>query len=148
MPVIQETVEIKAPAEAVFDLIVKVNDFALYTGLIKEIKLISGSTYRWTVRVHGIAVEWDATITDCERPKRFGWRSIRGIENRGTYDLQAIPDGTRVVFTMEYRLADPLIEAAVAPLVEPLIRRVGADILNAVKERLEHHRVAHDLPVL
>lgn len=148
MSVIQEAVEIKAPAEAVFDLIVNVKDFALYTGLIKEIKLISSSTYRWTVRVDGITLDWDATITECERPKRFGWRSIRGIENRGTYDLQATPDVTRVVFTMEYRLANRLVEATVAPLVEPLIRRVSADILNAVKDRLEHHRVAYDLPVL
>lgn len=148
MRLIQETVEIKAPPEDVFDLVVKVKDFALYTGLIKEIKLISGSTYRWTVRVNGITLDWDATITECERPKRFGWRSIRGIENRGTYDLQATPDGTRVAFTMEYRLANPFMETAVAPLVEPLIRRVGSDILNAVKERLEHHRAAHDLPVL
>lgn len=148
MPVIQDAVEIKAPAEAVFDLMVKVKDFALYTGLIKEIKLISDSMYRWTVRVNGITLDWDATITECERPKRFGWRSIRGIENRGTYDLQAMPGGTRVAFTMEYRWANRLVEAAVAPLVEPLIRRVSADILNAVKDRLEHHRVAHDLPVL
>ena len=50
--------------------------------------------------------------------------------------------------SVNYILANRLVEATVAPLVEPLIRRVSADILNAVKDRLEHHRVAHDLPVL
>lgn len=54
-------------------------------------------------------------------PKHFGWRSIRGIENRGTYALQAISNETRVGFTMEYQLVNPLMEAALAPPVEPLM---------------------------
>lgn len=64
MPLIQETVEIKASPEAVFDLVAKVKDFTFYSGYIKEIKLISGSTYRWTVRVDGITLDWDATVTE------------------------------------------------------------------------------------
>lgn len=137
MPLIRETVEIKAPPDAVFDLISKVSDFALYTGIVKEVKLIAASTYRWTVRVGGITLDWDAMVTECERPKRFVWHSISGIENRGEYALQATPEGTQVAFSMNYRLSNPLLEAAVAPLAEPLIRHVSTEILSAVKARLE-----------
>ncbi len=140
MPLIREMVEIKASPETVFELLTKVSDFTLYTGFIKEIRLITESTYRWTVGVDGITLEWDAVVTECECPKRFAWHSIRGIENQGVYELQATPKGTRVTFFMSYDLKNPLVEAAVAPLAEPLIRRVNAEVLNAVKVRLEHSR--------
>lgn len=120
-----------------FDLIARVEDFALYTGLIKEIRPIAAATYRWKVRVDGITLDWDTTVTDYDRPRQFSWRSVRGIDNRGTYRLQATTTGTKVSFPMEYRLANPLLEKIIAPLAEPLIRRVSAEILNAVKERLE-----------
>lgn len=134
---IRETVEIEAPPEAVFDLISNVTDFALYAGFIKEIRLISGSVYQWTVSVGGITLDWDAEVTEYERPVHFVWHSIRGIENSGEYNLQATPEGTQVMFSMEYRLPNRLLEAAVAPLAEPLIRRTSAEVLNAVKARLE-----------
>ena len=140
MPEIHETVEIKADPEAVFDLIARVEDFSLYTGLIQEIKPITAATYRWTVRVDSITLDWDATVAEYDRPSQFGWRSVRGIDNRGTYRLQATATGTKVSFSMEYRLANPLLEKVIAPLAEPLIRKVGAEILGAVKERLESGR--------
>ena len=59
MPAIQEAVEIKAPAEAVFDLVAKVKDFAFYTGFIKKIKLISGAM------VDG-ASEWNHPRLGCD----------------------------------------------------------------------------------
>lgn len=138
MPLIYETVEIKAPPEEVFDLISKVTDFEFYAGLIKEVRLLSGSTYRWTVGVGGVKLDWDAKITESKRPERFAWRSIRGIENRGEYELQATPEGTRVAFSMEYCLPNSLLEVVVAPLAEPLIRRASAEILSAVRAKLEH----------
>lgn len=137
MPEIHEAIEIEAAPEAVFDLIARVEDFSLYTGLISSIRPIAAATYRWTVRVDGITLDWDATITDYDRPRRFGWRSVRGIDNRGMYRLQATTTGTKVSFSMEYRLATPLLEKVIAPLAGPLIQKVGAEILSAVKERLE-----------
>ncbi len=137
MPLIRETVEIKASPETVFELITKVSDFPLFAGAIKEVRFITGSTYRWTVRVGGITLDWDSVVTEFECPKRFAWHSIRGIENQGAYDLQATPEGTQVTFSMSYHLENRLVEAAIAPLVEPLIHRVSVEILDAVKLRLE-----------
>ena len=138
MPTIQETVEIKADPEAVFDLIARVEDFSLYTDIIKEIKAIAPETYRWVVRVAGVTLDWDVALIECERPRHFAWRSIRGITNSGSYHLAPSPVGTVVSFMMEYRLPNRLLEKALAPLIDPLIRKVGSEILFAVKGRLEH----------
>jgi uncharacterized membrane protein len=137
MPSIRETVEIKASPEAVFDLIVRVEDFSLYTGIISEIKATAADTYRWRVRVGGVSLDWDAVVTECVRPTHFAWRSIRGVVNSGSYHLAPSPVGTVMSLMMEYHLPNRLLEMALAPLVDPLIRKVSSDILTAVKERLE-----------
>ena len=137
MTSIRETVEIKASPEAVFDLIVRVEDFSLYTGIISEIKATAADTYHWRVRVGGISLDWDTVVTECVRPNAFAWRSISGVVNSGSYHLAPSPVGTVVSFMMEYRLSNRLLEMAFAPLVDPLIRKVGSEILAAVKERLE-----------
>ncbi len=134
---IRETIEIKASPETVFDLIVRVEDFSLYTGIISEIKAIAADTYRWRVRVGGISLDWDTVVTECVRPSTFAWRSIRGVINSGSYHLAPSPVGTVVSFMMEYRLPNRLLEMALTPLVDPLIRKVSSEILAAVKERLE-----------
>lgn len=139
MPIIEETIEIKAKPEAVYDLIVRIEDFSLYTGIIKEITAVSPRTYHWTVRIDGISLEWDALITEQIRPERFAWRSVAGVANSGSYTLAPIPAGTKVSFSMEYHLPSRLLEKTLAPLVEPLIRQVSSDILAAVKDRLERH---------
>lgn len=137
MPSIRETVEIKASPEAVFDLIVRIEDFSLYTNIIREIKAIAADTYHWRVRVGGISFDWDAVVTERVRPNNFAWRSIRGVVNSGSYHLAPSPVGTVVSFMMEYRLPNRLLETVLAPLVDPLIRKVSSEILAAVKERLE-----------
>lgn len=137
MPGIHKKVLIQAGPEAVFDLITRVEEFPNYSNIIEEVKLIAANTYRWTVRVGGLSLDWDAEITDFVRPERFGWRAIRGIHNSGTYHLTPIDHGTTVSFTMEYRLQHHALERVIAPLVEPLIQRVSAEILHAVKARLE-----------
>lgn len=137
MPLIKETVEIKVSPEEVFDLIIRVEDFSRYTNIISEIKAIGADTYHWRVRVGGISLDWDTVVTECVRPNSFAWRSIRGVVNSGSYHLAPSPVGTVVSFIMEYRLPNRLLEMALAPLVDPLIKKVSSEILAAVKKRLE-----------
>lgn len=137
MPSIRETVEIKADPEAVFDLIARVEDFSRYTAVIRDIRALGHDTYRWRVKVAGVPLEWDVEVTERRRPRRFAWRSIRGVANSGSYELEPVPGGTRASFAMEYRLPNPLLELLIAPLANPLIRTVSVEILAAVKARLE-----------
>jgi uncharacterized membrane protein len=137
MPSIHEHSHIKAEPEAVFDLITGVGDFCRYTDLIEKIKEIAPGTYRWRVRIFGMPLQWDVLITENVRPKRFAWRSIRGVDNSGCYALTPTDSGTQVSLTMSYQLANPLLEMVLGPVTQQLIRKVGTEILAAVKQRLE-----------
>ncbi len=138
MPTIERMSFIRATPEAVFDLLSRVEDFPRYSRVIRAVRALGRDTWRWTVRVAGFELEWDAVVTgETRRPRRFAWRSIRGVENGGCFDLRPVAGGTEVRFAMSYRLASPLLERLVDAVAAPLMQRVAAELLEQVRRRLE-----------
>jgi uncharacterized membrane protein len=137
MPVIEHSTVIKAPPAAVFDLISRVEDFSKYTATIKEIHTLAPNAYRWRVSLAGFELSWDVVVTEAVRPRRFSWRSTRGVENSGGFVLVPADSGTEVRFTMEYRLGNTLLEKILEPFTAPLMRKVAAELLTQVRRRLE-----------
>jgi uncharacterized membrane protein len=138
MPLLQQTVEIRAAPEAVFDLIAQVEGLSDLTEVIKEVRATGPDTYHWKVKAAGVSLEWDGRITERERPHRLSWRSISGIANGGTYLLQPSERGTLVSLSLEYHLHNRVMERIIARVADPLVRRVGAQVLSNVKARLEN----------
>ena len=139
MPAIERMIFIRAAPEAVFDFVARVEDFPLYSSTIREVRAIERDTYRWVVSVAGFALDWDSVVTEeTRRPRHFAWRSIRGVENGGCFDLRPVAGGTEVRFTMSYRLASPLLERIVDAIAAPLMQRVAGEILAQVRRRIEN----------
>lgn len=138
MPTIERTTSIRAAPEAVFDLISRVEDFPQYSRVIRAVRTLGRDTWRWTIRVAGFELEWDAVVTEeTRRPRHFAWRSIRGVENGGCFDLWPVAGGTEVRFAMSYRLSSPLLERLVDAIAAPLMQRVAGELLEQVRRRLE-----------
>jgi uncharacterized membrane protein len=138
MPAVERTLFIRAAPEAVFDLVARVGDFPQYSRVIRAVRAIGPDTYRWTIGVAGLDLEWDSVVTgETRRPRHFAWRSIRGVENGGCFNLRPVAGGTEVRFTMSYRLANPLLEHVVNAIAAPLMQRVAGELLEQVRRRLE-----------
>ena len=137
MTTILERVTIRADIEAVFDLICQVEKFPSYADFLTEVRKINHRTYRWVAQVQGITLTWDSVITECRQPFRLAWRSVRGLQNSGTYTLTRSPQGTEVSILIDYHLPSEFLEALTAPLVEPLAHSLAAQILQRVKRKLE-----------
>ncbi len=138
MPTIERTAPIRAAPEAVFDLISRVEDFPQYCRVIRAVRALGHDAWRWTIRVAGFELEWDAVVTEeTRRPWHFAWRSIRGVENSGSFDLRPVAGGTEVRLAMSYRLSSPLLERLVDAVAAPLMQRVAGELLEHVRRRLE-----------
>ena len=137
MPFVQEEVEIRAAPEVVFDLIANVEEFPRYVDSLKEVKGIGPDTYRWTVVISGAELDWDSVFTERVRPKRIAWKSIRGVDNSGSFTLQPTPAGTLVRFTMEFRIANRLMEITLSPVLSRLTRKVAEKVMARVKSVIE-----------
>ncbi len=137
MHAIERCVTFDAPIEAVYALVSDVEAFADYSALIESIEPLGEGRWCWRVKAAGMALSWEAEVSEAEPPHLFAWRSVTGVQNSGRYDLQALVDGrTQVTLTMRYHIPGRWLEKAVARVADPLIRKVGDEVLARVCERL------------
>lgn len=142
MQTISKTVVIHASPDDVYDLIARVEDFVLYSSIIREIRHTSTDSYRWRVQLAGIPLEWSAMITERDRPRRLAWRAISGVHNAGSYTLTPVEAGTEVSFVMQYELPEYFVEQVLAPVLDPLVQHMETNILEAIKRRLEQQQAS------
>jgi uncharacterized membrane protein len=138
MPTIERTVRIHARPEAVFDVIARVEDYPRYSAAIRRIDVLAPGRYRWVAGPGPFALEWEAEVAEARRPYHFAWRRLSGFDNSGAWDLAADGDGTTVKLTIEYHLTRTALDRALHALVAPLFDRLGAELLDRVKRRLEN----------
>ncbi|MDX9766258.1 MAG: SRPBCC family protein [Ectothiorhodospiraceae bacterium] len=136
MPVIEQTVDIAADPQRVYELISRVEAFPDYADVIESVEPLGDDHYRWCVRAAGLHLHWDAEVTERNAPGRFAWQSVSGIRNCGSYDLAPLPEGTRVTLRLEYHLHNPWIERAVNRVATPLIEHVSRQVLERIRARL------------
>jgi uncharacterized membrane protein len=142
LPVIEHEVEIDAAPEAVFALISRVEDFALYTDSVEAITPLGEDRYRWQVRAAGLSLSFEVEVTECTPHERLAWRSVSGVKNEGSYRLAAVEGGTRITLTIEYSLKSRLVEKMVNKAARPLVRRLSEEIITRVETRLKSDREA------
>jgi uncharacterized membrane protein len=142
LPVIEHEVEIQAAPEAVFALISRVEDFALYSDSVEAVTPLGEDRYRWQVRAVGLSLSFEVEVIECTPHERLAWRSVTGVHNRGTYQLTAVEGGTRITLTLEYSLKSRLMEKAVNKAAKPMVHRLSEEIIRRVEARLKSEREA------
>lgn len=137
MATVEHSETLPATPEQVFDLLERVEDFADYSDLITAIEAQGNEHYRWYV--HAIGVDWtfDVKVTEKVRPSVLAWHSVDGVSNQGRYELEAVPEGTRVKLILEYEIRNRLVARAVQRAAKPLVGKVSSQILHRVEERLK-----------
>jgi uncharacterized membrane protein len=142
LPVIEHEVEIQAAPEAVFALISRVEDFALYSDSVEAVTPLGEDRYRWQVRAAGLSLSFEVEVIECTPHERLAWRSVTGVHNRGTYQLTSVEGGTRITLTLEYSLKSRLMEKAVNKAARPMVHRLSEEIIRRVEARLKSEREA------
>ncbi|OOG24046.1 cyclase [Thioalkalivibrio denitrificans] len=137
MPVIEHKVEIGAAPEAVFGLISRVEDFALYSDSVEAVIPLGDDRYRWQVRALGMSMSFEVEVIERTPHERLSWRSVTGVRNRGSYQLTAVDGGTHITLTVEYSLKSRLMEKMVKKAATPLVRKLSDEIVGRVEQRLK-----------
>jgi ribosome-associated toxin RatA of RatAB toxin-antitoxin module len=146
MPVIERSVEIRAPREALFDL---TQDYYVRTEwdpFVRELRFLDGATVaapgvRVLVRArNGLSMEVEYVTVN--RPERVAVRITRGpffFENfAGSWVFQDAGEGvTRVVFRYSFRTRWTLLRPALDPVVSAVFGRDIAARVHALKRAAE-----------
>ena len=139
---IEESVDIRSPAGKVFAFTTDAKSWNRWQTIIPEAEQTSpgpvgaGATFRGTNRMLGRTMQWTATTTEYEPPKKFGKNIVSGpvsIEQHDTY----VPteEGTR--FTLSYDVTVKGFMKLMSPLIVSSMRKELRKSLGNLKQILE-----------
>jgi len=108
---VEESVDIKRPAEAVFDFTTDAKSWSKWQSIIPQAEQTSpgpvgvGATFKGVSRMMGLSMKWTAKATEYEANKKFG-KNITSpamhIEQHDTYT--PINDGTKFTLTYDIKV--------------------------------------------
>ncbi|HYC43534.1 MAG TPA: SRPBCC family protein [Noviherbaspirillum sp.] len=116
---LHKTVYIEAAPEAVFDAWSAYENFPQFMSNVLEVRDTGNGHSHWVVSgPAGTRIEWDAMVTESDRPRTLAWRTTQEAEvgHTGRVRFEPAGDGTRVSVHMTYRPPAGVVGDAVATL--------------------------------
>ncbi len=97
---LEKSLQILAPVEEVFAFWSHVENFPRFMTHLKEVRDLGGGRSHWVAEgPGGVAVSWDAEITDYKKNEMLAWRSINGstVNTEGVVKFSKSRDGGTTV---------------------------------------------------
>ncbi len=96
------TVVVDAPVRQVYALFTHFNDYPKFMTYVKEVTYLDEQRSHWVVDVLG-RHEWDAVNENWITDRQIGWRSLSGVDNRGTVTFEPVEnEQTRLTVELQY----------------------------------------------
>jgi carbon monoxide dehydrogenase subunit G len=142
---VRESIDLPAPPEEVFDLLLDVNRLGEWVTAHRAIvdgpggALAVGSTFTQKLRLAGVSFKVDWEVTRLERPRIVEWQGSGpgGSDARVCYSLAANEAGARFDYVNEFRLpGGKLAQVAGRAVGEGRARREARDSLERLRNLL------------
>jgi uncharacterized membrane protein len=145
MPVIDETVTIDAPVQAVFDYVVDGRNLPDWDSSITECVRIgpgpveAGTRFRGASRIMGRRLEWTTEVVEVVAGVRAVSRSVEGpLTFTARYEFAESAEGTSLRYLLS---ADSGLGGAFGRVMEPLVEKAQTKVVRAnlatLADRLE-----------
>ena len=142
MAIIQESVEIKRPADKVFAFTTDAKSWPKWQSTFPESEQTSqgpvgiGTTFKGKIHMMGLTMKWTSTATECEPTKKFGKNIFCGpITNEQHNTYEPIEGGTR--FTIVYNMEVGGLMKLFSPMIISSTRKALKQALGNLKNVLE-----------
>jgi len=139
---IEESVEIKRPADKVFAYTTDAKSWPKWQSTIPEAEQTSqgpvgvGTTFKGTIHMMGLSMKWTAKATEYEPNKKFGKTITCGSltnEQHNTYD----PIEGGIKFTIVYNMKIGGLMKLISPMIVSSTRKALKKALSNLKGILE-----------
>lgn len=97
MHTIEESIEVNAPIETVYNQWTQFEEFPRFMKGIDEVQQLDDQRLHFVATIAGKREEWDAEIFDQIPEQKISWRSISGAQNEGTVFFDKLADGRTLV---------------------------------------------------
>jgi uncharacterized membrane protein len=102
---LHKTIQINVSPEIVFDVWTEYENFPRFMSHVLEVRDLGEQRSHWIVKgPAGARVEWDAVLTEYQRPTVLAWHSEPGsaVAHSGSIRFDPADGGTRVTIRMSY----------------------------------------------
>ncbi|OWW19756.1 SRPBCC family protein [Noviherbaspirillum denitrificans] len=116
---LNKTIYIEAAPEAVFDAWSDYKNFPQFMSNVQEVRDVGDGRTHWVVSgPAGMRIEWDAAVTESDRPHTLAWRTTQEAEvaHTGRVRFEPAGTGTRASVHMTYKPPAGTLGDAVATL--------------------------------
>jgi uncharacterized membrane protein len=139
---LEESIEIRAPIEDVWEIWTDFTRRPDLTENVVEVRRTGPERTHWVVEVPlGHTIEWDERVTVREPNRRICWEATgRYVSHRGCYRFESTPTGTRLTDEVEYDLPLSPVSDVVARFLGEPDKSIAAD-LRHFKEVMESGRL-------
>lgn len=102
MATVQQSIEVNAPAQQVYNRLTQSKDYARFMEDVESVEQIDDTHLHWTTIMANRPVEWDAEITEQEEDRYIAWHNTSGPTNAGKVEVKPLsPDSSQVTFTLQ-----------------------------------------------
>lgn len=143
---IDKSIEIDADPAFLYDLWRDFTNLPRFMAHVEEVRPLSERLSHWVVRgPMGFRAEWDAELTEADRPRRLSWTTRPGsfVQHVGTVEFEPAPRGARVHVHMSYNAMGALGHGIAKLLGHDPKTQMDED-LNRLKIFVERGAQAHD----
>lgn len=103
MESIEQSIEVEAPIEAVYNQWTQFEEFPRFMSNVKQVQQLDEKRLHWKASLAGKEKEWDAEIFKQTQDEVIAWRSTSGAKNVGEVRFEKRGGGmTRVTLEMAY----------------------------------------------
>jgi len=103
METIEQSIEVDAPVQTVYNQWTQFEEFPRFMSNVKEVRQLDDKRLHWRADIAGKEKEWDAEIFRQEQDTVIAWRSTSGAHNAGEVRFDKGSGGkTRVTLELAY----------------------------------------------
>ncbi len=105
---VEESIEINATPERVFELISDLDRYSDFIPGVTEVKKLDETKSQWKAEAFGIPLTWASEFVTWNDNEEISWKSYDGVGNDGAWKLDKTEDGCKLTFIMEYEMPKSL----------------------------------------
>jgi uncharacterized membrane protein len=102
MATAETSVDVDVPIRTAYDQWTQFEEFPRFMEDVESVRQLDDRNLHWTVKIAGVAREFDAEVTEQHPEERIAWRSTGGVEHAGVVTFHKLTDDrTRVMLQLE-----------------------------------------------
>lgn len=143
LPFVERSLTMSAPPSEVFAVVQRFEEFPEFMPDVKSVKVLaSGDDWQeseWKVQVVGRSLRWVERDEFDRESLRITYRLTEGDLKKfeGEWRFEEVPEGTRVVLTVDFDLGIPMLAALLDPVLVKAVEKNSDSMLQAIKKRVE-----------